>query len=136
VGKDWDGWVIWRGQLWTPENRGFAQHELRYIANYLWMARQWLKEQAARRLALSLSPAAGSESPIPEVSPTVSEKASSATAEAGASPFRDMPRYFGTAASLYGKTIIGENAENTPEFRTIDALQKIAANDDSYREVL
>src|SRR5690606_22153509 len=23
VGKDWDGWVIWRGQLWTPENRGF-----------------------------------------------------------------------------------------------------------------
>lgn len=48
IGKQWEGWSIWRGTLWTPEGRGFEPHELRYLSNYLWMARKWFTEQQAK----------------------------------------------------------------------------------------
>jgi hypothetical protein len=51
LGKEWEGWTLWRGLLWTPENRSFAPHELRYIANYLSMARHWIRERQAARAA-------------------------------------------------------------------------------------
>lgn len=35
--------------LWSLEGRGFKPHELRYIANYFWMARRWLTERRAAK---------------------------------------------------------------------------------------
>lgn len=72
MGDEWEGWTVWRGRLWTPENRSFMPHELRYIANHLWMAREWLRE----RQAASAAAAGAANPPISEVSPVASAKAS------------------------------------------------------------
>lgn len=139
MGDEWEGWTLWRGRLWTSENRSFMPHELRYIANYLWMAREWLRE----RQAASAAAAGAANPPISEVSPVASAKASTPPPASrvppvvsGVRPLREPFGGTGTAAGLQEKTLIGENAENTPEFWTIDASQKNAANDGIYQEVL
>lgn len=42
-------WFVKGDTLWSPEGRGFKPEELRYIANYFWMARQWLAERMAAK---------------------------------------------------------------------------------------
>ena len=42
-------WFVKGDTLWSPEGRGFKPQELRYIANYFWMARQWLAERRAMK---------------------------------------------------------------------------------------
>ncbi len=42
-------WFVRGDTLWSPEGRGFKPHELRYIANYFWMARRWLAERQATK---------------------------------------------------------------------------------------
>ncbi len=42
-------WFVRGDTLWSPENRGFKPHELRYLSNYLWMARRWLAERRASK---------------------------------------------------------------------------------------
>lgn len=139
MGDEWEGWTLWRGRLWTPENRGFAPHELRYIANYLWMAREWMRE----RQAASAAAAGAANPPISEISPVASAKASTPPPAsrvppvvAGVRPLREPFGGTGTATGLQEKPLIGENAGNTSHFGTIDASQKIAANEGIYREVL
>lgn len=46
VGKQWEGWSINRGVLYSPAGRAFEPYQLLYLGNYLWMAKQWLKERA------------------------------------------------------------------------------------------
>jgi transcriptional regulator with XRE-family HTH domain len=41
----WDGWFVRGDTLYSPSQRGFKPHELTYLSNYLWMARQWLSER-------------------------------------------------------------------------------------------
>lgn len=43
--KQWEGWCINQGQLWSPAGRGFHPHELLYIGNYFAMARFWLRDR-------------------------------------------------------------------------------------------
>lgn len=139
MGDEWEGWTVWRGRLWTPENRSFMPHELRYIANYLWMAREWLRERQAAGAA-----AADAATPPYFRGFTNGKRKGKHAAPrfagtpvvAGVRPLREPFGGTGTAAGLQEKPFIGENAENTPEFRTIDASQKIAANEGIYREVL
>lgn len=45
-----EDWFVRGDTLWSPEGRGFKPHELRYISNYFWMARQWLAERKAGKL--------------------------------------------------------------------------------------
>lgn len=139
LGDEWEGWTLWRGRLWTPENRSFMPHELRYIANYLWIAREWIRERQAANAAA----AGAANPPIPEVSPVAGAKASTPPPAsrvppvvAGVRPLRVPSGGTGTVAGLQEKPLIGENAEKPSHFRTIDASQKIAANEGSYREVL
>lgn len=47
--KYFKDWFVRGDTLWSPENRGFKPHELRYIANYFWMARRWLAERRASK---------------------------------------------------------------------------------------
>lgn len=44
-----EDWFVRGDTLWSPENRGFKPHELRYLSNYLWMARRWLAERKAAK---------------------------------------------------------------------------------------
>jgi transcriptional regulator with XRE-family HTH domain len=141
LGKEWEGWTLWRGLLWTPENRSFAPHELRYIANYLSMARHWIRERQAARAAAA--DAATSNPPAGLVSPLASAKAGTLPpasrvppSVAGVRLLRVNSGEVGQAAGLQGKTFIGDNAENTPRFGAIDASLKLAANDDIHEEVL
>lgn len=45
LGKKWEGWGFHQNKLWTPEGRSFEAHELRYIATYISLARQFLKSK-------------------------------------------------------------------------------------------
>jgi transcriptional regulator with XRE-family HTH domain len=47
--KSWDGWFVRGDTLYSPTQRGFKPHELTYLSNYLWMARQWLVEREQSR---------------------------------------------------------------------------------------
>ena len=139
VGKEWDGWMLWNGKLWTPENRGFEPHELRYVANYLWMAREWLRE----RQAASAAAAKAANPPISEASMLASAKASPLSpasrvplSGSGVRPLQTTSQGLGQVAGLQVKPFIGENAEKASRTWTIDASQKIAANDDIHEEAL
>ena len=147
AGKGWEGWTFSHGKLWTPENRSFEPHELRYIAHYLSMARFWIKTRTTNPKP------EGDQSQVPPVNgvppalipleTTASAKASTPPPASrvppvvsGVRPLRVPSGGTGTAAGLQEKPRIGENAENSTKFRSIDASQKNAANDDSCREVL
>lgn len=43
--EHFNDWFVRGDTLWSPEGRGFKPHELRYIGNYFWMARQWIAER-------------------------------------------------------------------------------------------
>lgn len=134
AGKGWEGWTFSHGKLWTPENRSFEPHELRYVANYLSMARIWICD---RRNASIKTPS------IADVSPSASAKASALSpasrvplSASGVRPLQVKPQGLGDAAGLQIKTLIGENTENYYRFESVDALKKNAANDDIHEEAL
>ncbi|MDZ4099488.1 MAG: VC1465 family Xer recombination activation factor [Methylophilaceae bacterium] len=137
AGKGWEGWTFSHGKLWTPENRSFEPHELRYVANYLSMARIWLDDRKSKTKFNTPTPY------IAEVSPLASAKASPLPpasrvphSGSGVRPLQDKPQGLDDAAVLQIKPIIGDNAGNSAKFRSIDASQKNAANDDIMQEVL
>lgn len=139
--KEWEGWTLWRGLLWTPENRSFAPHELRYIANHLSMARYWIREREAARAAAA--DAATSNPPAGLVSPLASAKAGTLPpaprvppSVSGVRLLRVSSGEVGQAAGLQEKPFIGENADKPSEIWAIDASLKLAANDDIHEEVL
>jgi transcriptional regulator with XRE-family HTH domain len=139
AGKGWEGWTFSHGKLWTPENRSFEPHELRYVANYLSMARIWIKTRTTNPKPegdqSQVPPASGFPPALMPLETTVRERASAATAAAGVSPFQGMPKVVCDAAGLQIKPIIGENGEKAPRIWTIDASLKTAANDDMMQEV-
>ena len=45
AGEAWEGWIFWKGKLFSPEGRSFEPHELRYISNYFTTARLFLKQR-------------------------------------------------------------------------------------------
>lgn len=52
----WEGWTMNRGVLYSPIGRSFEPYTLTYLGNYLWMARQWLKEKRLANAAKTLTP--------------------------------------------------------------------------------
>ena len=48
-------WFVKGDTLWSPENRGFKPHELRYISSYFWMACRWLADRAETKALERLS---------------------------------------------------------------------------------
>lgn len=118
---DWEGWSIYRGELVSPTGRGFAPYQLNYLGNYLWMAKQWLKD---RKTLKTLKPS------IPE--PTVRDEASDATASSGARLHQIKIGANLTVAGLHQKTLSSVKFGKYSEFRTIGD----AANDVIASEVL
>lgn len=45
LGKEWEGWALWEGKLFTPAGRSFEPHELQYVGNYISMARLFIKSR-------------------------------------------------------------------------------------------
>ncbi|MDZ4099841.1 MAG: VC1465 family Xer recombination activation factor [Methylophilaceae bacterium] len=43
LGKQWEGWTVWRGKLYTPGGRSFEPHELLYVSTYIGLARHYLQ---------------------------------------------------------------------------------------------
>lgn len=127
VEKQWEGWSIWRGLLWTPEGRSFAPHELRYVANYLSMARLWIAEKQA---------ASGGKN-HPGLHAT--------NGEAGCgSPASRVPLPQSGAGPRHAALVGGFNAAglqeivrfgNYSQIPSIDDSGKIAANDEQELEV-
>lgn len=99
IGKAWEGWSIWKGVLYSPTGRGFEPYQLTYLGNYLWMARQWLKERtdanAARANAKSFSSA--------ELEALASDSPSDATASSGARGNQNLHSLNATVVSLHEK---------------------------------
>lgn len=52
-GDQWQDWLMQGGAIYSPGGRRFEMHDLLYLANYLAMARFWVKE---RELARELRP--------------------------------------------------------------------------------
>jgi DNA-binding XRE family transcriptional regulator len=93
-------WFVKGDTFWSPEGRGFKPHELRYISNYFWMARQWLAEQQAqsqkRRMDLAAAPGqsstalASSQSYFRTAPISAAERVKSSTDDRGAPPSQDL----------------------------------------------
>jgi DNA-binding transcriptional regulator YiaG len=90
-------WFVRGDTIWSPENRGFKPHELRYLSNYLWMARRWLAErQAAKNLDRVLNTtiqrgAASNGSPAPALPRLEALLAGAGTLPlCGATPLHDL----------------------------------------------
>lgn len=49
-GDKWDGWIMHKEVLYSPEGRAFEPHELRYISYYFSMARRWLREEKVKQV--------------------------------------------------------------------------------------
>lgn len=127
VGEQWEGWNMWRGLLWTPEGRSFAPHELRYVANYLSMARIWIAEKQA---------ASGGKNHL-------DLKATNGEAGSG-SPASRVPLPQSGSGLRHAGLVGGFNASglqeiirsgNYSEIPSIDDSGKIAANDELELEV-
>ena len=138
VDKAWNGWSIHRGVLYSPAGRGFEPYQLTYLGNYLWMARQWLKERAtanannvknqtllATRVAKPLKPS------IAELETSVHDEARDATASSGSRLHQIVQSLSATVASLQSKNLNAQQFGNMSEFRTIAE----AANDMIHSEV-
>lgn len=84
---------MYRGVLYSPAGRGFEPYQLTYLGNYLWMAKQWLKD---RINAKTLKPSTDE--------PSVRGEARGATAPSG-SRLHQRPVYRETnVVSLQEKT--------------------------------
>lgn len=92
-------WFVRDDTLWSPEGRGFKPHELRYIANYFWMARRWLAERRAAKdlnqLKFTIARGAASNG-----SPTLR---AGTLPSCGAAPLQTMPQKKVTPLSLQEK---------------------------------
>lgn len=106
-GEHFAEWFVRDDTLWSPEGRAFKPHELRYIANYFWMARQWLAERAKERkcqnqkpnAAITASAAASVVSPalspdrhLPQAGTLRHGDFAGTLTTFGAEPRRDMPQ--------------------------------------------
>ena len=129
VGKAWDGWSIREGVLYSPVGRGFEPYQLNYLGNYLWMARQWLKECATANasngkkqpfLATRVA-----KTSIPEIETSTHDEASAATAASGSRLHQIVQSLSATVASLQSKNLRALQFGIVSEFRTIAE----AAND-------
>ena len=139
VGQAWEGWTVHKNVLYSPAGRGFEPYHLNYLSNYLWMARQWLKE----RKTLKTSVASATQKPYFAAKPLL--RASEVTASLrrlSAEGFRygapsDASASFGaevrqvnhgfsaTVAGLHEKKQQHLKFGNSADFRTIAE----AAND-------
>ncbi|MES2636543.1 MAG: VC1465 family Xer recombination activation factor [Pseudomonadota bacterium] len=133
VDKAWDGWSIHQGVLYGPAGRGFEPYQLNYLGNYLWMARQWLKERAAAKAAeiqTSLSTRVAKPS-ISELETLTHDEACDATASSGSRLHQTFGSLNGNIDSLQGKNLTAQKFGNWYEIRTIAE----AANDMIHSEV-
>ena len=93
IDKGWEGWAIWQGKLYSPSGRSFEPHELNYLANYMQMARFFIKDRqdqsatADRQRALRSRIA--TDMANDEHVTNQRDEASCATAQAGARPHHD-----------------------------------------------
>jgi hypothetical protein len=127
VDKAWEGWSLNKGVLYSPVGRAFEPYQLTYLSNYLWMARQWLKEReaasAVQRQVKSLS--------LAELEALASDAPSCATAQSGARGHQGESSLIGTVAGLHEKTYAWAQLRIAPKFRDIAE----AANDVLHSEV-
>jgi len=85
--------------LWSPEGRGSKPHELRYLANYLWMARRWLAERRAAKDVAQLK-LTSERRVASNGSPTLR---AGTLPSCGAAPLHDMPLEHAIPPSLQEK---------------------------------
>lgn len=127
VDKAWEGWSLNKGVLYSPVGRAFEPYQLTYLSNYLWMAKQWLKDReaasAVQRQVKSLS--------LAELEPLASDAPSCATAQSGARGHQNESSLMGTIAGLHEKTYAWAQLRIAPKFRHIAE----AANDVLHSEV-
>ncbi len=105
-------WFVRGDTLWSPEGTGFKPHELRYISNYFWMARQWLKERAAmpKGIVAANAPTVETQTSFAtrvakpsELESLVHDEASDATASSGARLHQNQLRLSCKIAGLQEK---------------------------------
>ena len=127
VGKAWEGWTIYQGVLYSPAGRGFEPYQLTYLGNYLWMARQWLKD----RMAASAAKTKTKTFSATELEALASDEASGATAPSGSRLHHKLRSSGATVSSLHIKTNAWAHLEISPKFRHIAE----PANDVIHSEV-
>jgi DNA-binding transcriptional regulator YiaG len=98
-------WFVRGDTLWSPENRGFKPHELRYLANYLWMARRWLAERQAAKNLNSVLDATIQRGAASNGSPTLRV---GTLPLGGSAPLHDIPQDV--------ERLLGLQKEKPPEF--------------------
>ena len=130
VDKAWEGWSLSKGVLYSPVGRAFEPYQLTYLSNYLWMARQWLKEREAASAATA-SAAKNQTFSTAKLEALASEAPSCATAQSGARGLQGLHSLFATDASLQGKNLTAVKLGNYREFQGIAE----AANDMIHSEV-
>ncbi len=121
VDKAWDGWSIYQGVLYGPAGRGFEPHQLNYLGNYLWMARQWLKERAAANAAEKQTFLATrvAKPSVSELEALQRDEARGATAPSGSRLHQSLGSLNGNIASLQRKTPTSQKFENCYQFGSI-----------------
>ncbi len=130
VDKAWDGWSIWQGVLYSPTGRGFEPYQLVHLGNYLWMARQWLKERAAANAAEKQSFLATrvAKNLTSELETSANDEASGATAPSGSRLHQNLHDLSAKIASLQGKNLSSQKLERLYEIRTIAEAANDAIN--------
>jgi transcriptional regulator with XRE-family HTH domain len=58
LGEKWEGWGFYDGKLFSPAGRSFAPHELAYVANYISMARLFIKSRNSLKTDVAAEPQA------------------------------------------------------------------------------
>lgn len=118
VDKAWDGWSIHQGVLYSPAGRGFEPYQLNYLANYMWMARQWLKERAAASAdeKQTFLAARAAKTGAYEHATSAHDEASGATAPSGSRLHQNLHSVSRNMASLQEKTL------RSPKFETVAVI--------------
>lgn len=120
VGKQWEGWSIYKGALYSPAGRAFEPYQLLYLSNYLWMAKQWLKERAEAKASKKQNLA------TVEIETSASDAPSRATARLGAQGHRNLMLRGAGVASLQEKTFSSAKPEKYRKFTGIAEAAKDA----------
>lgn len=140
LGKGWEGWILQRGVLYSPENRSFQPYELRYIAHYIAMARSWFKLYMAQRPSPPRPLDAPASSAVAAQPQTLSVTTASAKASrlppasrvppslSGARPLREASQSTSHAAGLQENRVILQQQLEPSRFGAIAATEQKAFN--------
>lgn len=135
LGKEWDGWAVWEGKLFSPAGRAFEPHELQYVSHYISMARLFIKSGENINPKANIVPKRALQAHIGTASPmnaTIERgKASGATAPAGASPCHDAI-VITVDFSQQKKTPEHRKSQNQLMFGRFSSYRKAAANEAYY----